>query len=184
MSLTFNPTDLFEVWRESTPEQEDSFLEWILAVQAELKKFLTVWVEIRNELDLERRAGIVPFAQWPANKWREISDMFNQQSITATSMSKFYDHAIAVTGNRDRRVAIIHGLSAQLSSVLTHRDHARRVVEWYLEFWGQKTYFYANDENNGRVSKSVADAIGSLTREIVALDVLIETVKANPEKFG
>src|SRR5215475_5798158 len=127
MSLTFTPTDLFTVLRESSPEQDDSFLGWILAVQRELKKFLTLWVEIKNELELEQRAGMAPFEQWPANKWREISDMFNQQSITATSMSRFYDHASAAAGNRDRQVAIIHGLSAQLSSVLTHRDHARQV---------------------------------------------------------
>jgi hypothetical protein len=184
MSLSFNPVDLFNVWRESRKEQDDSFIEWIEAVQRELKKFLAVWVEIKNELELERRAGTKPFERWSPQKWREISSMFNQQSITATYMSKFYECASAATGNRNRNVAIIHGLAAQLSTVLAHRERAREVAEWYVEFWGQKTYFYANDESNGKWSQSVGDAIDSLTREIVALDVLTETVKANPNMFG
>jgi hypothetical protein len=183
MSLSFNPADLFRVWRESRKHQDESFLAWIEAVQKELKKFLTLWVEIKNELDLARRAGTTPFERWSHQKWSEISNMFNQQAITATYMRKFYDCASAATGNRDRNVAIIHGLAAQLSAVLAHRERAREVAEWYVEFWGQKTYFYANDESNGKWSQSVGDAIDSLTREIVALDVLIETVKANPKMF-
>ncbi len=184
MSLSFNPADLFNVWRERRKEQDDSFFEWVGAVQNELKKFLTLWIEIKNELELERTAGTKPFERWSPQKWREISNMFNQQAITATYMSKFYDFASAATGDRSRNVAIIHGLAAQLSTVLAHRERAREISAWYVEFWGQKTYFYANDESNGKWSQSIGDAIDSLTREIVALDVLIETVKANPKMFG
>src|SRR5580698_293934 len=179
MALSFNPMDLFKVWQDHRKDTRDSFIGWIDAVQKELKQFLALWIDIRDELAMES-SGHVPFSGWTSEKSYLIAKKFSQQSILATYMKTFYEYASAAAGGR-KGTAGIQALSAQLSTVLVERSRAREVAEWYADYWGKdRQYFYASDENAGKWGVTVQDAIDNLTREVIELDVLIETIKANP----
>jgi hypothetical protein len=181
MAISLNPVDLVKLWKEGRKDKRQSFIGWLTAVQKELKAFLGVWMEIRDELE-SAGSGRVSFEGWPKEKWHGLHRKLNLQSVMSTYMHSFYDYASIASGSNLSATAL-DLFVVRLGSVINDRNQVRGQLEALTGWWADKQFYFLSEENQDNSIDSVRDAIDKLTREIVALDVLIETVKANPDSF-
>ncbi len=173
MAISLNPVDLLRVWKEHRNETRRSFVAFLDATQKELKDFLAVWMEIRDELESAKR-GAIPFRGWPEERWSGLWRKFNKQSILSSYMSRFYEYASTAAGGQVSMTAT-DLLTTRLGTIIHDRNNAREKMEALTGWWVDREFYFLSDDNQGTSINTVRDAIVKLTREIVALDVLIET---------
>ena len=106
---------------------------------------------------------------------------FGPQSVAAVYLKEFYGYASTVASGR-AQLDGVHSLAGKMAAGIYLRNVTRAMAEKFVrEAQAEKRMFYLNDENKQKELNTLRDAIDTLQRELVAIDVFIDTIKANPK---
>ncbi len=175
MAITFNPFDVVKYIRENRNESKQEFVHWLSEVQKEARALLDAWVKIGEDLEVSDQAEIPEAAH-------KVLHKFGVQSVSAAYLKEFYMYVSTVAQGRVDPT-IMGSISGWLSTCIYRRELTRKSVEQYVRDLRDKKIFYMDSENRTKNLRTIQDAIGVLQRELVGLDVFIETVKANPQAY-
>ncbi len=178
MSLPFslNPFDFLKVLKDKRQMDREQVIGWLQGVKADVRELSEVWLRISDELEKSKEVDV-------ANH-KELRRMLASQRVLGSRLQEFYNLATVAVGGRVKG-EVWDGFIIRFGRVLYQRNITRADADAFVAelISTRNRISLGSQEDDLSHPKTTEDVALLLQRDLAALDVFIETIKAAPNAF-